>query len=280
VSALFGAWMGLVVLGTGLAAAQRSDAAGRRLDRLAGSTEPGAPGVWNRAWVRLQGSRLLDVRLLRRRLVLAGREGEMTVHLRAKAGWTAAGLASGFVLGGRGLAGGALAGVLAAAGWRMPDVRLARLGRRRQGEIACGVADLCEILAACAASGLGPAQALELSASGLRGPLADEVRHALGLLGVGARWGEVLERLAERTEAPALRRLRAGLLQTDRLGSSLEAVLRELAREERADRRAAAEAHARAAPVKLLFPLALLILPAFLLLTVVPVVLATLRSLG
>ncbi|MEX2457538.1 MAG: type II secretion system F family protein [Actinomycetota bacterium] len=277
---MFGAWMGLVVLAAGLAAARRSGAAGARLDGLAGSIERGAPGVLDQSLARLHGSRFVDVRLLHRRLVLAGREGEMPSHLRAKAWWAAAGLAAGFVLGGGGLTGGALGGVLAAAGWRMPDVRLARLGRRRQGEIARGVADLCEILAACAASGLGPAHALELSASGLRGPLADEVRRALGLLGVGARWGEVLEWLAERTEVPALRRLRAGLLQTERLGSSLETELRELAREERADRRAAAEARARAAPVKLLFPLALLILPAFLLLTVVPVVLATLRSLG
>lgn len=279
-SALFGAWMGLVVLGAGLAAARRAEAVAMRLDRVESSTAPRAPGAWDRAWGRLQASALVDAQLLQRRLVLAGREAEMHSHLRTKAEWAAAGLASGFVLGGGGLPGAALAGVLAAAGWRGPDVRLARHARRRQGEIARGVADLCEILAACAASGLGPAQALELSASGLRGPLADEVRHALGLLGVGARWGEVLEWLADRTEAPSLRRLRAGLLQTDRLGSSLESVLRELAREERAERRASAEARARAAPVKLLFPLALLILPAFLLLTVVPVVLATLRSLG
>ena len=52
-----------------------------------------------------------------------------------------------------------------------------------------------------------------------------------------------------------------------------------MAEDLRADRRARAEEAARRAPVKMLFPLVFLVLPAFLLLTVGPVVLATVRSL-
>jgi pilus assembly protein TadC len=48
----------------------------------------------------------------------------------------------------------------------------------------------------------------------------------------------------------------------------------------RAARRLAVTERARTAPVKMLFPLVFLVLPAFLLLTVVPVLLTTLRSIS
>ena len=51
-----------------------------------------------------------------------------------------------------------------------------------------------------------------------------------------------------------------------------------LAADVRETRRSRAAERARTAPVKMLFPLVFLILPAFLLLTVVPVLLTTVRS--
>jgi tight adherence protein C len=73
--------------------------------------------------------------------------------------------------------------------------------------------------------------------------------------------------------------LASALGRAHRLGTSPRAALRGIATELRAERRARAEELARRAPVKMLFPLVLLILPAFLLLTVGPVLLATIRSL-
>ena len=64
-----------------------------------------------------------------------------------------------------------------------------------------------------------------------------------------------------------------------RLGTSLGSTLRSVAEDLRGERRARAEELARRAPIKMLFPLVFLILPAFLLLTVGPVLVATLRSL-
>ena len=69
---------------------------------------------------------------------------------------------------------------------------------------------------------------------------------------------------------PRLRPLADALLATDRLGVPVGPVLARLAEEDRTALRRAAEAHARRIPVRLLFPLVFLVLPAFVLLTVVP----------
>ncbi len=72
----------------------------------------------------------------------------------------------------------------------------------------------------------------------------------------------------------------AVLERTEKLGSSLQEATRDLADSVRQARRAAVVERARTAPIKMLFPLVFLILPAFLLLTVVPVLLTTIRSIG
>jgi tight adherence protein C len=69
------------------------------------------------------------------------------------------------------------------------------------------------------------------------------------------------------------------LTRAHRLGGSVHGSLRTIVAELRNDRRVRAEESARRAPVKMLFPLVFLILPAFLLLTVGPVLLSTVRSL-
>jgi tight adherence protein C len=77
-----------------------------------------------------------------------------------------------------------------------------------------------------------------------------------------------------------MRRTVAVLARTETLGTSLVEATHELAASVRQERRAAVMGRARTAPVKMLFPLVFLVLPAFLLLTVVPVLLTTLRSIG
>jgi hypothetical protein len=66
------------------------------------------------------------------------------------------------------------------------------------------------------------------------------------------------------------------LLTTERLGAPAGPALTRLAHDVRADLRRRAEARARTLPVKLLFPLVFLVLPAFGLLTVVPALLGAL----
>jgi tight adherence protein C len=81
------------------------------------------------------------------------------------------------------------------------------------------------------------------------------------------------------TATPRLRPVGDALLTAERLGAPVGPVLARLAAEERTALRRRAETHARRIPVRLLFPLVFLVLPAFVLLTVVPGVAAGLGRL-
>jgi len=173
----------------------------------------------------------------------------------------------------------AAAPVLVLCAARAPEVVLARMGKRRQERISARVPDLVELLVATTRAGLSPTVAFRRSADVLRGALADEVSRCVREMDLGVPWSRTLSALVERTDVPPLRRLAVSLGRSQRLGTSIGSTLRSVAEDLRADRRARAEETARRAPVKMLFPLVFLILPAFLLLTVGPVVLATVRSL-
>jgi tight adherence protein C len=141
------------------------------------------------------------------------------------------------------------------------------------------VPDLVELLVATTDAGLSPAVALRRSSEMLRGPLGEELRRAVSEVEFGLPWQRALERMVVRSEVPSLRALAAALSRSQQLGTVLGSTLRRVAEDLRRERRARAEEAARKAPIKMLFPLVFLILPAFLLLTVGPVVLATIRSL-
>jgi tight adherence protein C len=168
---------------------------------------------------------------------------------------------------------------LMVASYRAPEFVTARLAGRRQARIAGQVPDLGELLMATTQAGLAPPVAFRRSSEVLEGPLGDELASALRQVDLGVPWRTALEEVAGRVEDPSFRRLVSALARSQRLGTSVAATLRTVAQDLRGERRAGAEERARRAPVKMLFPLVFLILPAFLLLALGPVVLATIRSL-
>jgi tight adherence protein C len=139
--------------------------------------------------------------------------------------------------------------------------------------------DFVELLVAASEAGLPPATAFRRAAALQAGQLGEELGRAGQEIDLGVDWRAALGHVVERTEAPGLSRLSAALTRAHRLGTSARGSLRAIADELRGERRALAEESARRAPVKMLFPLVFLILPAFLLLTVGPVLLATVRTL-
>ncbi|MGZ8579337.1 MAG: type II secretion system F family protein, partial [Actinomycetota bacterium] len=148
-----------------------------------------------------------------------------------------------------------------------------RVGRRerraRAAEVERQVPQLLDLLAAGSSAGLSAELSLRRSAASLPGALGDDLRSLFERADLGSRWRDDFAAYAASSGSSDLRRTVAVLERTEVLGSSLVDATRELAVSVRQARRASTLERARTAPVKMLFPLVFLILPAFLLLTVV-----------
>ncbi len=94
------------------------------------------------------------------------------------------------------------------------------------------------------------------------GPLKTEMNRLLAGRSVGQGWTEVLSGLADRTGSVSVHEAAATLAQAESTGMSLSPILARISADLRARRLAAAEARAHRAPVRMLFPIVLCILPA------------------
>jgi len=146
-----------------------------------------------------------------------------------------------------------------------------RRGRSRRDEaLAREVAIAVDLVGVGVNAGCPPYQAVALAAGWSPPLVGPELEAAVHACALGQSFDESLRAVGLRT--PALRALTDTLRTSARLGSPAAPALVRLAAEVRADVRRRAEARARTVPVRLCFPLVLCILPAFGLLTVVPVV--------
>lgn len=125
-----------------------------------------------------------------------------------------------------------------------------------------------DLLGVAIAAGCTPYLAVEVAARWGPPHSASALSGVLRACALGTGFEHALDDAV--SSAPPLRPLADALLASDRLGAPVGPQLARLAAEARATLRRRAEAHARRVPVKLLFPLVFLVLPAFVLLTVVP----------
>jgi tight adherence protein C len=169
-------------------------------------------------------------------------------------------------------------------GVRLVDAAPGRVGRRgrraREHATHADVPQLLDLLAAGSTAGLSAEASFRQAVACLHGPLGDDLGAVMRSVDFGVPWRQALATHVEETGDPDLARTVAVLARTEALGVPLRDATRDLAATVRDARRAATLERARTAPVKMLFPLVFLILPAFLLLTVVPVLITTVRSIG
>ena len=154
------------------------------------------------------------------------------------------------------------------AGRVATDLRVRRRARRAEHSLARELPVVLDLLGVAVDAGSTPYVAVE-TASRWAPPLgAGHLGGVLRACALGVGFADALRRAAD--AAPRLAPLADALLTSDRLGAPVGPALARLAAEERAALRRRAEAHARRVPVRLLFPLVFMVLPAFVLLTVVP----------
>jgi tight adherence protein C len=154
-----------------------------------------------------------------------------------------------------------------------------RRGRReRASRLHAEVPQLLDLLAAGSTAGLSAELSFRQAVDCLHGPLGDDLAAVVRRVDLGAPWRSEMAAFVESSGDPDLVRTMTVLTRSETLGVSLRDATRDLAATVREAHRSSTLERARAAPVKMLFPLVFLILPAFLLLTVVPVLITTVRT--
>jgi tight adherence protein C len=153
-----------------------------------------------------------------------------------------------------------------AAGFLAPDAWLRRRARRRGARMAAELADVLDLLRVAVEAGLAPARALREVGHRHRGLLGSELRAAARRIALGVPHGEALDALEARCPLPAVTTLVAALRRAERHGAPLAPALVSLAADARAERTRALRDRAAKAGPKIQLVIALLLVPAVLLL--------------
>jgi tight adherence protein C len=219
-----------------------------------------------------------NVEAVRARLLAAGLGTAIspTTFLALKSALGLAGVLLGLVFGGA--ASGAGMGLMAAVvaggiGFIGPDFVISAKARSRAEAIRAELPDALDLMAVSVEAGMGFDGAIAKLTEHMEGPLADEFALALSEIRIGEARHDALKKLGERTGTRELASFVRAVIQADQLGISLGRILRVQAADSRLKRQAAAEEKAMKAPVKMLFPTALLIFPAMFLVILGPAIL-------
>ncbi len=157
-----------------------------------------------------------------------------------------------------------------AAGFFLPDLLVYNLGLKRQEELRRGLADALDMLTVCVEAGQGFDAALLQVSRSTTGPVAGEFARVLQEVQIGKPRAEAFSGLSQRTNVPEVKTFVTALVQADRLGLPIGAVLREQSNQMRLVRRQRAGEKAQKVTVKILFPLLFCIFPALMIVVIGP----------
>lgn len=170
---------------------------------------------------------------------------------------------------------------LFAAGFLLPDFWLYNRIKERQRAILNTLPDVLDLLMVCVEAGLGFDSAVARVAEQedlTRSPLHQELMRMHLEVRAGRPREEALRALGERCGIQEVRSMVSAFIQSDRLGTPLGKTLRVHAESARVQRRHRAEERASLAPLKMIFPTVLFLMPAFFLVAMAPSLLGLIKS--
>jgi tight adherence protein C len=147
-------------------------------------------------------------------------------------------------------------------GYTAPSAAVSARASKRQKEIRKALSDTMDLLTISVEAGLGFDAALGQVVRNVPGPLSEEISRMLQEMQIGVSRTEALRHLNDRTDVPELDGFVLSMIQADKYGVGVAKVLRAQSQELRQKRRQRAEETAQKVPVKLLFPMIFMILPA------------------
>jgi tight adherence protein C len=166
-------------------------------------------------------------------------------------------------------------------GYWLPDRMLTEQRRLRQLRILRALPSAVDMLTLAVEAGMDFLASLQrVGTKGPAGPLREEVSTVVNDIRLGQSRSDALKAFSDRVDLPEVASFVSVLVQADRLGSSISTVLRTQADRMRTERFQRAEKEGAKATQKLLFPLALFIFPAVLIVLIGPAVLSYLSVQG
>lgn len=175
------------------------------------------------------------------------------------------------------LAGGKVSGleilllvVSSGAGFVLPSFLIRKRGAARLDEVDRQLPEMIDLLIATVEAGIGFTGSLAMIAERFTGALGDELRLAMRQQALGMSTQQALEDMSERCHTQAMRAFTRTAARGETLGVSIGPVLRELSSDQRRRRRLAAREKMQKAPVKMIFPLMFLIMPALMIVLMYP----------
>ncbi|MEW6717965.1 MAG: type II secretion system F family protein [Chloroflexota bacterium] len=168
--------------------------------------------------------------------------------------------------------------ILPLIGYRLTEANLTRQIEERQRRIQLDLPRATDILAVAVDAGLTLDKAIELYCERFTGPLAQEFGKVQDDLKVGKRRREALRAMSERTGVADVELLISAILQAERFGVPVAQVLLTQSADLKVRRNQYLREQTLKAPVKMLLPMTIFILPALLCVMLGPLILQFMRG--
>jgi tight adherence protein C len=163
-------------------------------------------------------------------------------------------------------------------GWFAPELYLLQRRRGYRASVARSLPTFVDLLTMSMDAGMGLERALRLISERADTPVSGEIRRVLADIDLGLSRRDAFRRMALRVSLEEVHALTGAIIQSEELGTNLTSSLKMNAAELRLTRRRAAEAAAMRAPIKMVFPMVLFLLPALGLVLLGPVIIQMLEQ--